>query len=230
MTKLNCIIVDDDLMARKSLERLCLKSDNLNLVATCENGEQALDTLQEGDIDLVFLDMEMPELSGIDLLDACPVMPQVVVISGEEKYAYDAFQYQVADYLKKPINYIRFKAAVEKVLATYTIQHSIEPEDAIFIKVDGRYVRIQFSDIFYIENVGDYVQFHLTKKALIVYSTLKSLADRLPKDKFLKIHRSYIVNLDKIVDIEENTLVVKDKVIPISRANKPQLMKKLNFL
>lgn len=227
---LKCIIVEDEVMARKALQRLCEQHDSLQLVATFENAEDALAFLAVEEIDLIWLDVEMPGLSGFGLLQNLTSMPQVVMTTTKKEYAFDAYQYQVTDYLQKPITLPRFNIAVEKVLDLDNSKSSVSPErQEIYIKTDGRYLRLPYADILYIENVGDYVKFVSSKSQYIVHTTMKNLEDKLGR-QFLRVHRSYIVHLDKIVDIEENNLVIENKVIPISRANKPELMHRLNML
>ncbi|WP_026994580.1 LytR/AlgR family response regulator transcription factor [Flectobacillus major] len=228
--KLKCIIVDDELMARKSLQKLCEQNSSLELIASCENAEQALKVLEQHEIDLIWLDVEMPELSGFDLLEKITTMPQVILTSSKTEYAYDAFQYQVTDYLKKPITSPRFNLAVEKVLEQSQKKENTQAQhNEIYIKHEGRYIRLPYSDIQFIENIGDYVKIYTSKQAYIIHTTMKSLEEKLGK-QFLRVHRSYIVHLEKIVDIEENNLVIANKVIPISRANKSELMNRLNML
>lgn len=228
---LKCIVVDDEPMARSALQRLCETHESLQLIATCEDATQALKIIEEQPIDLIWLDVEMPGLSGFDLLDRLPVTPQVILTTSKTDYAFDAFQYQVSDYLKKPITQPRFKMAVEKILTTVRKNEQIRSGDlkAIYVKNDGRYIRVPYEAILYIENTGDYVKIQTAQQTFVVYTTMKSLEEKLGA-QFLRVHRSYIVNLDKIVDIEESNLVVASKVIPISRANKAELMSRLNLL
>jgi DNA-binding LytR/AlgR family response regulator len=228
---LTCIIVEDELMSRKSLARLCEQHGSLELLATFDNAVSALNFIAANQVDLIWLDVEMPGLSGLELLEKLPIMPYVVLTTSKTDYAYEAFQYQVTDYLKKPITVPRFNLAVEKVLELSAHAKSNLPSEReeIYIKTDGRYIRLPFNTISYIENIGDYVKIYTTTQTYIVYSTMKYLEEKLGS-QFLRVHRSYIVHLDKIVDIEENTLVISKKVIPISRANKPELMNRLNLL
>ncbi len=228
---LTCIIVEDELMSRKSLQRLCYQHGLLDVRAVFNNATSALDYLAEQDVDLIWLDVEMPGLSGFDLLEQLPSMPYVILTTGKIEYAFEAFQYNVTDYLKKPIYLPRFKMAVEKVL-DLKARAKASPSDErqeIYIKTDGRYIRLPFATISYIENTGDYVKIFTATQTYIVYATMKYLEEKLGV-QFLRVHRSYIVHLDKIVDIEENTLVINNKVIPISRANKSELMNRLNLL
>ncbi|MEZ4883673.1 MAG: LytTR family DNA-binding domain-containing protein [Chitinophagales bacterium] len=234
---MQCIIVDDELMARKSLEKLCSRIPEVEVVQICENAEEALEVLEKKEIDLVFLDVEMPGLTGIELLDHVSVMPQVIFTTSKTEYAFEAFQYEATDYVQKPVRFPRLQQAVQKAIAIYekTNDNSIDEskglnEEEIYIKDNNRYVRIKYDDMLYVEISGDYATIFTTKNRHIVHSTLKNMESKLPQNRFLKVHRSYIVNLNKIIDIEDNTLVVADKVIPISRSNKPILMDRLNLL
>lgn len=234
---LQCIIVEDEPMSRKSLQRLCEQHGSLDLLAAFDNATNALTFLTGQEVDLIWLDVEMPGLSGFGLLEKLPTIPYVVLTTTKTEYAFDAFQYQVTDYLKKPISLPRFNLAVEKVLelsgrgrgnGSGVPNTSVERQE-IYIKSDGRYIRLPFEAIAYVENTGDYVKIFTSNQTHIVYTTMKYLEEKLGR-QFLRVHRSYIVHLDKIVDIEENTLVINKKVIPISRANKSELMNRLNLL
>lgn len=239
LNTLNCILVDDDLMARKTIERLCSKNDRLRLVASYENGEDALNALnkngeadKENEIHLIFLDMEMPNLSGIEMLDRLTVVsPMVIFTTSKTDYAFEAFEYQAIDYLKKPIIQARFDQAVEKALRMkQEAQQYQEESNEIYVRTDGKLVRVSCDDILFFENVGDYVRVKTANNSYIIHGTLKGVDEKLNNSRFLKVHRSFIVNLQKIVDIEENTLVIEKTVIPISRAHKPILMSRLKVL
>lgn len=218
-------------MARKSLQRLCTQHDSLNLLTVCENADEALVFLAEHEVGLIWLDVEMPGTSGFGLLERLPAMPHIILTTSKTEYAFEAFQYQVIDYLQKPINLPRFKIAVEKVLELErlnTLNRSAEPQE-IYVKTEGRYIRLPFDAIIYIENLGDYVKVITTTQTHVVHTTMKYLEEKLGS-RFLRVHRSFIVHLEKIVDIEENNLVIANKVVPISRANKSELMNRLNLL
>lgn len=221
---MRCLIVDDDEMARKSMEMMCAKVEGLSVAGICENGIEALNFIKKEDVDLILLDIEMPELTGMELVKSVPDLPQVIFTTSMKEYAIEAFEYHVTDYLHKPIAFSRFLKAIERAREVHGKRLSKEIEE-IFVKSDGRYVRLELKDILFIESIGDYVVFHTEKKErLVVHSTLKNIDARINNSKFIKVHRSYIVNVSKIVDIEESTIVIKDKVIPISRAHKPILM------
>ncbi len=231
--KLKSIIVDDEIMARTSLQRLCSKREELDLLAVCENAEEALEKLKENEIDLIFLDIEMPGLSGLELLEQIDVMPQVIFTTSKKEYAYEAYEYEITDFLKKPILQPRFNKAVEKAVIRAEQLDAVALSslaNEIYVKTDGRYVRIPYNDILYFENVGDYVNVCSRFGNFIIHGALKSVDSRLSHPRLIKVHRSFIVNLDHIKDIEDNTLVIEKKVIPISRAYKPILMKSINIL
>ena len=230
---LNCLIVDDDNMARIALKHLCEKMQ-LAIVAIFENAEQALEGLKDDALqfDLLFLDVEMPGLSGMELLDALPVSPLVVFTTSKADYAFNAFEYGAIDFLKKPIAQPRFEQAVNKALSIIKVQQEFRANaNELYVKEEGRLTRISNEDILYFENVGDYVRIRTASGGShIIHGTLKGLDEKLDDPRFLKVHRSFIVNLNKIVDIEENSLVIDRAVIPISRAHKPLLMNRLKII
>lgn len=230
--KLNCIVVDDDLMARKSLERLCEKNEHVDLLGVFENGQLALDFLSTHDnVDLMFLDVEMPELSGIEVLEKLTVLPMVVFITAKTEYAYEAFEFSALDYMRKPITMPRFEQSVLKAVETMQKRQAFREEsNEVYVRDNGRFVRVPCEDILFFENVGDYVRVKTEKSQHIIHGTLKSIDEKLNDARFLKVHRSYIVNLSKIKDIEENSLVIEKTVIPISRANKGELLGRLKIL
>ncbi len=231
--RLKCLIVEDEIMARKSLTKLCEKMDRLQLADSFDNGEDALKAIENNSIDLIFLDIEMPGMTGIELLEKLTIFPQIIFTTGNKEYAFEAFEYDVTDFLKKPITQLRFVKAVEKALHRQKQLDAIataSSKNEIYIRTDGRYVRVSYKDILYLENVGDYVKVVTEIGNHIIHGSMKSIDGRIRHPRFLKVHRSYIVNLNKVKDIEDNTLVIGKSVIPISRAHKPILMKSINLL
>lgn len=229
---MKCIIVDDDLMARKSLEMLCQKVDFLEVVKLCENGEEALQALIECQPDLVFLDMEMPKGTGIEFLESAAVLPQIIFFTAKKEFASEAFEYGVTDFLQKPTNYPRFKKAVDKAYKIFLSESSksgFENND-IYIREEGKLCRINQNDILYFENIGDYIRVKTINNSHLIHGTLKGLLGKLKNPQFIKVHRSFVINLSKIEDIEDNSLLINKKVIPISRVNKPRLLNHLNLL
>lgn len=228
---LTCLIIEDEFLSRRSLERLCIRHEKLTVLGSFDNARAGLNFLDRQPVDLLWLDVEMPGLSGFDLLKKLASDPMVVLTTSKVDYAFDAYQYQVVDYLKKPVDWPRFCVAVDRVVARYQLRRpDLTPEPpALTIRVDGRSVRIPVGSIDFVENVGDYVRIVTETQTYLAYMTMKSLEESLG-NSFARVHRSYIINLQKIVDIEENTLVIGTKVIPISRANRSELLNKLNLL
>ncbi|MFT4777593.1 MAG: DNA-binding LytR/AlgR family response regulator [Flavobacteriales bacterium] len=230
---MNCLIVDDEIMARTSLENFCSREPGLNLISTCENAKDALVVVQENEIDLLFLDIEMPGMSGLELLELLPYMPQVVFTTINTEYAFEAYEYDITDFLKKPITQIRFEKAIAKATEQWGQLTAISKASAIeeiYVRADKKLVRIPFSEILYFENVGDYVKVHSTFGPFMFHYTIKILEANISNPRFLKIHRAYIINMSHINDIQDNTLTIGEAVIPISRAHKTILMKTINLL
>lgn len=232
---LKTLILDDDLLARKALTRLVEKRADLELVAVCESGDEALRVLEDKDVDVVLLDVEMPGMTGFEFLDRLSIQPCVILITSKEDYAFNAFNYQVFTYLKKPVTIPNFNQAVDRLIERRNsmFKQSVKQTDAldhVYLKVDNRLVRVKFDEILFVENVGDYVKVVCREERLVVHVTMKSLMDKLPADEFMRVHRSYIVNLHHIRDIEQNALLIGEVMIPVSRSSKPELMQKLNVL
>lgn len=230
---LKVMIIDDELMARKSLEHLCEKVGSIEIVGLCESAEEALVLLDTVEVDLLFLDIEMPQLSGIEMIEKLSYLPLIIFTTSNKQYAYEAYEYDVTDFLKKPINLPRFIKSLEKAEARIKALNEItkgSEATEIYVKVDGRLVRIPFTSIHYFENVGDYVSIVSDLGNHIIHATMKGIDAKLNNPRLIKIHRSYIINLDRVVDIEDNTVVIGKKVIPISRAHKTILLQRLNIL
>lgn len=233
--KLQVLIVDDDLMSRKALERMCQQDERLDIAAICDSATAARDVMAEKEIDLLLLDVEMPEMNGIELLHSLPVLPQVIFTTSKAEYAADAFEFQAIDFLKKPITPARFSVAIEKAVKNrQQNQYMGSPtggnSNEIYIRENGRFLRLNADDILYFENVGDYVRVKTNSDSHIIHGTMKGLDEKITDPRFFKVHRSYIVNLHKIKDIEEGSLVIERTVIPISRAHRAPLLAKLNIL
>ena len=230
---LKTVIIDDEKIAIKSLENLCKKVATLDLKASFEDPIEALNYVTKESIDLMLLDIEMPELTGLELLDKLPSLPQVIFTTSNKEYAYEAFEYEVTDFIKKPITKDRFLKSIQKAVSRDSYLKEIARDSnlrEIYVRVDGRLVRISIDDILYFENVGDYVKVITVDKVHVINIALKHLHVKLNHPRLLKVHRSYIVNMDKIKDIQENTLVINKKVIPISRAHKAIVMNSINII
>lgn len=228
---LKCVIVEDLQVAADYLTRCCEKSGQVDVQAHFPNVQDALVYLNQHSVDLLFLDVEMPGATGFDLLDQLAYFPKVVLTTSKPEYAYDAFEYNVTDFLKKPFTYQRFLESLQK-LTSATTENNIASTatDHIFIKSDGKLVRLNNDDILYIESMGDYVKFVTGDKKYVTHNTIKNLEERVNKQCFIKVHRSYIINIDKIDDIRENDLFIKGNEIPISKAHRGEVMKRLNII
>ncbi len=229
MGALNCIIVDDDLMSLKLIESLVGKTDSLKLFGSYDNAIDAEKVIRSNKIDLIFLDIEMPEMTGLELLGTLEKTPQIIIVSSKEKYALDSYNYDVTDYLVKPIeSYARFLRAVLKAQKKTCKER--EEGDTIFIKVDSMLLNFNLTEIHWVEAYGDYVKIHTKEKMFVVYSTLKTMVKKLPSVDFVRVHRSFIVRLDKIKNIDQNTVLIDEKVIPISNSYKSAFYEKINTL
>jgi DNA-binding LytR/AlgR family response regulator len=227
--KLTAIIVDDEPIARSFLERYCEKTGIITVCSSFPDSESALEYLLTNEIDLLFLDVEMPGDSGFQLLDKLLVMPKVILTTSKTDYAYDAFQYNVTDYLKKPFTFVRFQEAIGKA-GLSSMEKKLEvKKDDIFIKSDGKLTRLNYEDILYIESVGDYVKYCTPDKKYITHSTLKAVEEKIDSMNFMKVHRSFIVNLRKISNIQDYTLLIGGSIIPISKLLKTEVMGRINI-
>lgn len=228
---MNCMIVDDEEMSRSIVKHFVEQTQSLNLVHVCSDAIEAANLLQNAQIDLLFLDIEMPQMTGIDLVKSLQVKPQVVFITSRSDYAVEAFEYSVTDYLVKPITYARFLKAVEKVKENYEIHTASQtnPKD-LYIKTDSKIVKINLNELLYVEALADYVIIHTAAGRYIVHSTMKGIEKKLTSGEFIRVHRSYIVNIEKIDSIEDLSILINKKYIPIGASYKDNFIKKLNIL
>ncbi|MFZ5552606.1 MAG: LytR/AlgR family response regulator transcription factor [Bacteroidota bacterium] len=229
---MRCIIVDDDELSRNIMEDLVAETD-LELVKTCSSAMEAFNVLKAEEIDLIFLDVDMPKMSGIDLIKALEVLPQIILITSHAEYAVESYEYDVTDFIVKPISNTRFLKAVEKakknIARPSEITHGATAK-TLFIKTDSRLVQVHTKNILYIEALGNYVNVYTTAGKYIVLSTMKDIESRLTPPDFMRVHRSFIVRLDKIESIEDNFITINQKNIPIGKNFKDELMKSLNML
>lgn len=234
--KTTCIIVEDIQIAADFLIKFCEKSDLIDVKGHFLNVADALAFLDECQTDLIFLDVEMPGASGFELLDRLKYAPRVILTTSKTEYAFDAFQYNVSDYLKKPFTYKRFLESLQKIQAA-TAPSGVPPPppltidtDFLFIKAEEKLIKLKKEDILYIESMRDYVKFVTPARTYITYSTLKNMEERLAGQIFLKVHRSYIININKIDDIRGNTVYVQGSAIPVGKGHKDELAARLNIL
>lgn len=227
--KLRSIIVDDSSMQRMAVAKLVNNHPNLILVAEYSNAIEAKNGIKHNDIDLIFLDVEMPIITGFDLLESLDNSPQVILITGKPDYALRAFDYDVTDYLHKPITLSRFDASVKRAVTKYEQIHKVtEDEEHIFVKSNLKKRKVVLNDIKWIEALGDYIKLVTDEANIVILSTMKSFEKQLPEDKFLRIHKSYIVNLEKVEKFNSKNVEVSGKQIPLSRNKKMELIEALN--
>ncbi len=229
---MNVIIVDDDELSQLTLKKCVEQVKWLNLVAVCSSALEATDVLQKNDVDLVLLDIEMPEMTGIELVQNFDV-PQIIFVTSKPEFAPEAFDLDVTDFIVKPVQLPRFLKAIDKAKQVHEEKKSKEvTSQYVFVKHDSRYIKIKMEDIHYIEALADYVNIYLESSRHTILSTMKAIEARLPHKDFARVHRSYIVRVDKIVEIEDNTIVMhgSSKVIPVSRSYKENLMNHLKML
>lgn len=235
---MNCIIVDDDKLSIKIIEEFVERTEGLNLLGSFSSAVEAVNMLNSSISDpvhLIFLDIEMPEMSGIEFLKALNVIPQVIIYSSQEKYALESYEYDVTDYLLKPVQYGRFIKAVNRVRERFDKKENpVKQSTEIFIKNNSSLVRVKFDDILWIEALENYVVLNTFKEKYTIHFTMKSIADKMPADRFMRIHRSFIVNFSKIKVIEDNSVVIKtetgNKVIPIGKSYRDKLMNDINLI
>ncbi len=226
------LIIDDDDSSIKILKSFCSKIPEIELIGEFKNPLEAVKFLDNNDVDLIFLDIHMPEINGIELIEISTKLPNIIITTSDENFALVAFEYDVEDYLLKPITFPRFLKSINKVkkkINSTSKGGKVEPKE-IFINVNRKLKRVIIDEINIIEAKGDYVLIRTNDENLIVHSTMKKMEDTLPSDKFAKIHRSYIINTKKIKDIEDNSVLIEGYVIPISRSKKDELFNKLNKL
>jgi DNA-binding LytR/AlgR family response regulator len=228
---MSCVIVEDLQVAAEYTRKCCEKSGVLEVKEHFTNVADALKYLNVTMVDILFLDVEMPGATGFDLLDQLGYSPKVILTTSKTEYAYNAFEYHVVDFLKKPFTYQRFQEALQKASSKEEMEGPDSTSDNhIFIKSDGKLVRLNNEDILYIESMGDYVKFVTAGKKYITHNTIKALEEKVNKSFFMKVHRSYIINLTKIDDIRENDLFIKGIEIPISKAHKQDVLRRLNII
>lgn len=207
-----------------------MESGFLEVASTFDNSLEASKFLSREEVDLVFLDVEMPDLSGLELAETFGPDQMVIIISGKEDYAAKAFDLNVVDYLVKPVSRPRFIKAINKVMKLVGGKVSKDASNKIYVKVDNQLVGILMDDILFIEALADYVKIHTPEKRYIVYSSMKGIENRLPAEKFIRVHRSFIVNLGKIESLEDNTIYVDGTSIPVGGTYQKKLMGRLNLL
>jgi len=222
---INCLITDDEPIAQGILEQYVSKVPGLNLAGKCDNALQTLSALQDERIDLLFLDIQMPEISGLDFLKTLKNPPMVIFTTAYQEYALEGYELDVVDYLLKPISFERFLKAMNKVYARMEnpVEVPVAPttetrKDYFFVKADNELVKIKYSELLYVEGLKDYAKMICENRRVITLSTMKAMADLLPAKNFLRIHRSYIINLDKVEAVVGNSFRINDQLIAVGKS------------
>lgn len=218
--KINCIVIDDSPLAVEKLEGFISEISDLQLLRSFNNGKEAIAFMKNAAIELIFLDIQMEEMNGLEILEQLPFKPSVVIASAYSEYAIKGFDYAVSDYLLKPYSFSRFKQAVEKVMN----ERGNKPQkDFIFIKTEYRMERVDFADILYIEGQGGYLRIITTKSKIMTLQNFHTMELLLPSDNFMRIHKSYIIALNKVEQIERNIIRIDKKQIPIGNTYREKL-------
>ncbi|MBK9981176.1 MAG: response regulator transcription factor [Saprospiraceae bacterium] len=240
---MNTLIIDDEPLALDVLETYISKVPELNLVARCSNALEANELLRKHQIDLIFLDIQMPQMSGVDLIKALPNPPLFIFTTAYSNYALEGYELNAIDYLLKPISLDRFMKAVNKALEQFELRHredasaeaaiqGMEGADFFFVKADKKLVKIKYDEILYIEGLKDYVIIRLEQGRVVTLQTMKSLEDKLPASKFKRIHRSYIVSIDKIHAVDGTSVDVFEKgaikQLPIGKNYRDEILEIVN--
>ena len=230
---MKCIAVDDEPLALALLEDNIRQVPGLELVASCSTAMEALKVLNEQEVDLLFLDIQMPGLTGLQLLQSLSVRPMVILITAYEKYALEGFNLDVIDYLVKPVPFERFLRACNKAQDFYRLKKNVGTEsqtwpEYFFVNAEYGLVKIVFSDIRLIEGLKDYLKIHLLEsKPLIIRMSLKSIEEKLPPGKFFRIHKSYIISVKHITTIRKNSVFLGEMELPLSDLYKEDLMREI---
>ena len=241
MKRINCIIADDETLARDVIQSHVSKLDRLNIVATCANGLEAYNAIKSAKADLIFLDIQMPQLTGIELLRTIKNPPAVILTTAYPEFALEGYELNVIDYLLKPVSFERFLKAVDKyetwvnpgyiantMPASQESMTYIEP--FIYVKADKKMVKIVLKDILYMEGLKDYIKIHTSTAQVVTYQTLTYFTEKLPADNFMRVHRSFIVALAHISSFSAVELAIGGTAIPIGSTYAKEVSKKLNFI
>lgn len=229
--KINCIIIDDEPLARKGLKEYVADVDFLQLAGEFDTPLKAAELISRGEVQLLFLDIEMPRITGLEFFRTLQQPPPVIFTTAYPQYALEGFEVNALDYLVKPISFDRFLKAALKAKEYYEVREKNVVEtaqsDFFFIKADSKLVKIFYNEILFIEALQNYVTIHTTDKKYMTYLTFRSVEEYLPAEQFIKVHKSYIVAASKIDSIEGNDILVGQRHIPVSRSQKDEVMEKL---
>lgn len=224
MNQINCVIVDNELVARNILEYFVDKTPNLKLFKSCENAMEALEVFNSQKIDLFFVDINMPDVCGLCLAKTINKKAKIIFTTAYREYAVDGFDLQAEDYLLKPISFDRFLQAVQKLSSSEITENNT---DFMFVRADRKMVKVDFNAILYIESLSDYVKIFTLEKTIVIRETISNLEEKLPSKKFIRIHRSFIISLKNINSYTNEFIEINQKALPISRSYKESVLQKL---
>jgi DNA-binding LytR/AlgR family response regulator len=236
--KTRCLIVDDEPLARELIKGYVAKLENFEIVAECADAMKALNVLRSKPVDLIFMDIQMPQITGIEFLKTIKHAPKVIITTAYREYALDGFELDVVDYLLKPITFERFLKSVNKYYQMSQDDVQLvnnqngdrgSDESFIYVKENKKVIKIYLSEIKYIEGLSEYVQIYTDKRKVIVKTSLTQMEEKLPAEQFLRIHKSYIISVNKIEAFTANTIEIQNKELPIGRSYKNVVLNLLNF-
>lgn len=224
--KLNCLIIDDEPLSQDVIEDFVKACPELNLVAICNDALEAGEQIKRAKVDLLFLDINMPKLSGIGFVKSLKEPPLVILITAYPEYAIEGFEIEALDYLLKPVSFARFRTAVNRAVERFSASDELEQKH-IMIRANKKNYRINFNELIYLEAQGDYVRLVTTEQALMVHGTMKEFIAQLPSSQFERIHKSYVISLARVVYLEGNQVNLGEHKLPVSLSYKDALMEKL---
>ncbi len=220
----NCLIVDDESVAIRGIENYIGKLDFLRVDCTCSSAIEAAELLGKREIDLMFLDINMPHLTGLAFLESLARAPLTILTTAYSEYALDGYRLNVVDYLLKPIDFQRFFQAVTKARGIIESRMATKVPDSLYIRQGDSFVRIGWKDILFVEAIQNYLKLHTKERVLVIHQTMTSLGERLPAGVFFRIHRSYLVNVSCIESVMGNCVFINGKMLPVSQRKKEELM------
>jgi DNA-binding LytR/AlgR family response regulator len=221
-----CIIVEDEILAQQVIQSHLKKIDSFELVDICSNIPEAKEILNKEQVDVIFLDIQLPGMTGLNFLRSLAVSPLVVLTTAYSEYALESYEFNVIDYLLKPVSFERFSKAIDKIIAKRSVvqQNQEVISDHLFIKSNGKFFRIYYEDIRYIEGMKDYLKIHTEEHTFIVHQTMTEIEKLLPSRQFLRVHKSYIIAVSCIKSIYGNSIETKKTIIPIGLSYKEKVM------
>jgi len=221
-----CIIVEDEILAQQVIQSHLKKIDSFELVGVCSNIPEAKEILNKEQVDVIFLDIQLPGMTGLNFLRSLAVSPLVVITTAYSEYALESYEFNVIDYLLKPVSFERFSKAIDKIVTTQNMERSNQHAggDHIFIKSNGKFFRVNYEDIRYVESMKDYLKIHTDDHTFITHQTMNDIEKILPSKQFLRVHKSYMIAISCIKSIYGNSIETKKTIIPIGVSYKEKVM------